>query len=112
MSEKDYQPLRVSQVIDETHDSRSFVFDIPNEKQDLFAYDAGQFLTFRVAYEGKLLTRSYSLASSPRSTKSPSSVLKAAESQTGSMTESPLAMYSRSCPHRAGLRSKTERVPW
>ncbi len=65
MSEKDYQPLRVSQVIDETPDSRSFVFDIPAEKQDLFAYDSGQFLTFRVAYEGKLLTRSYSLTSSP-----------------------------------------------
>ena len=67
MSEKTYQSIKVSQIIDETHDSRSFVFDIPSDQQELFQYEAGQFLTFRVNYDGKLLTRSYSLASSPAS---------------------------------------------
>ena len=65
MSEKNYQPLKVSQIIDETHDSRSFVFDIPEDQKDQFNYEAGQFLTFRVPYDGMLLTRSYSLASAP-----------------------------------------------
>ena len=52
-------------VIDETHDSRSIVFDIPSELAELFRYKAGQFLSFKIPYEGQVLVRSYSLASSP-----------------------------------------------
>ena len=62
---ENYHPLTVSAVIEETHDSKSFVFEIPTDLQDKFKYQAGQFLTFLVDYEGKSLSRSYSLASSP-----------------------------------------------
>ena len=57
--------LRGGEVIDETHDSRSFVFDVPAELRARFEYQPGQFLSFKIPYEGRVLTRSYSLASSP-----------------------------------------------
>lgn len=57
--------LRVAKVIDETHDSRSLVFEIPADLIERFHYRAGQFLSFKIPYEGHVLTRSYSLASSP-----------------------------------------------
>ena len=60
-----YHALSVSQVIDETPDARSFVLDVPPELADAFRYRAGQFLTFKVRFEGTDLIRCYSLASSP-----------------------------------------------
>ena len=57
--------LRVEKIIDETHDSRSFVFEIPAELKERFAYQPGQFLSFKIPFEGRILTRSYSLSSSP-----------------------------------------------
>ncbi len=58
-------PLRVARVIDETHDARSFVFEVPPDLASRFRYRAGQFLSFKVPHAGKVLTRSYSLSSSP-----------------------------------------------
>ncbi len=57
--------LEVAEVIDETADARSLVLRVPAELQERFRYKPGQFLSFRVPYEGKLLTRCYSMASSP-----------------------------------------------
>lgn len=57
--------LRVSHTIAETHDSISIVLEIPPALRETFRYRAGQFLSFKVPYGGKVLTRSYSLASSP-----------------------------------------------
>jgi 3-ketosteroid 9alpha-monooxygenase subunit B len=57
--------LRVAQVIDETSDARSIVFEIPAELAERFRFRAGQFLSFKIPYAGHVLTRSYSLASSP-----------------------------------------------
>ncbi len=57
--------LRVSRVIQETADTRSYVFELPTELRERFRYQAGQFLTFRVpTAEGELL-RCYSLSSAP-----------------------------------------------
>ena len=55
----------VAEVVRETHDTCSLVFEIPPELSDRFAYRAGQFLSFKVPLGGKVLTRSYSLSSSP-----------------------------------------------
>ncbi len=60
-----YYDLLVREVIDETHDARSVVIDVPESLADTFAYQAGQFLTFRVEVAGQRLVRCYSLASSP-----------------------------------------------
>lgn len=55
----------VAEIIRETHDSCSIVFDVPAELEEKFRYRAGQFLSFKVPIGGKVLTRSYSLSSSP-----------------------------------------------
>lgn len=60
-----YQPLAIERIVDETSDARSFVFAVPAELREAFAYEAGQFLTFRVPWEGDSLVRCYSLASCP-----------------------------------------------
>jgi len=60
-----YYRLRVARVIEETHDSKSIVLDVPSELTDRFSYHAGQFLTFRVEVDGHRLVRCYSLASAP-----------------------------------------------
>ncbi|MDL4816362.1 ferredoxin--NADP reductase [Actinomadura opuntiae] len=50
-----FHPVRITRVIDETADARTYALDAP------FPYQAGQFLTFRAC--GAL--RSYSMSSSP-----------------------------------------------
>lgn len=60
-----YLPLRVAQVIEETADACSVVFDVPEHLGERFRYQPGQFLTLRVPYEGGWLPRCYSLSSTP-----------------------------------------------
>jgi len=57
--------LRVAKVVRETADACSIVFEIPDPLRAVFRYRAGQFVTLRVPYGGKTLSRCYSLASSP-----------------------------------------------
>lgn len=57
--------LQVAEVIEETADARSLVLHVPAELRERFRYKPGQFLSFRVPIAGKLLTRCYSMASSP-----------------------------------------------
>ncbi|MFL6023864.1 MAG: 2Fe-2S iron-sulfur cluster-binding protein [Marmoricola sp.] len=60
--------LTVAEVIEETHDAKSVVFDVPSELQEKFAYTPGQFLTVAVPSEQTgLAARCYSLSSSPHS---------------------------------------------
>jgi 3-ketosteroid 9alpha-monooxygenase subunit B len=60
-----FHPLRVGQVVRETADASSFVLGVPAELADGFAYEAGQFLTFRVNVDGEQHLRCYSMSSSP-----------------------------------------------
>ena len=57
--------LVVERIVEETHDSRSFVLAIPPDFREAFRYEAGQFLSFKIPFEGQILVRSYSLSSSP-----------------------------------------------
>jgi len=57
--------LRVARVVPETHDAMSIVLEVPDGLREEFRYEAGQFLSFKVPFEGRVLTRSYSLSSSP-----------------------------------------------
>ncbi len=52
-------------VVEETHDARSILLEISEALRERFSYQPGQFLSFKFPFEGKVLTRSYSLASSP-----------------------------------------------
>ncbi|POF42404.1 3-ketosteroid-9-alpha-hydroxylase [Pseudomonas laurylsulfativorans] len=64
MSKSLYHLLRVADVIQETHDSKSIVFADPGDSK-AFAYKPGQFLTLRIPTQDKPVARCYSLASSP-----------------------------------------------
>jgi 3-ketosteroid 9alpha-monooxygenase subunit B len=57
--------LRVARVVAETHDAMSIVFEVPARLAEAFRYRAGQFLSFKVPFAGRMLVRSYSLSSSP-----------------------------------------------
>jgi 3-ketosteroid 9alpha-monooxygenase subunit B len=60
--------LTVSDVVEETDDARSVVFEVPSELQEAFAYTPGQFLTVAVPSEQTgLAARCYSLSSAPHS---------------------------------------------
>jgi 3-ketosteroid 9alpha-monooxygenase subunit B len=60
-----FHPLRIAQVIRETADTRSFVFEIPDELKAAFAYEAGQFCNLRVEVDGAIFVRCYSMSSAP-----------------------------------------------
>jgi 3-ketosteroid 9alpha-monooxygenase subunit B len=60
--------LRVADVVVETEDARSVVFEVPSELQETFAYTPGQFLTVAVPSDRTgLAARCYSLSSAPHS---------------------------------------------
>lgn len=61
----EFYDLKLSGIIQETDDTRSFVFEPPAPLRERFAYAAGQFLTFEVPFDGVPLRRCYSLASAP-----------------------------------------------
>ena len=61
----DYLSVRVTRVIEETADSRSLAFELPEELVERFRYRPGQFLTLRVPHQGGWLPRCYSLSSTP-----------------------------------------------
>lgn len=61
----EYCELEIVRVVQETPDARSFVLEVPEALRERFAYRAGQFLTFRVPWEGSSLIRCYSLSTSP-----------------------------------------------
>jgi ferredoxin-NADP reductase len=60
-----FHPLRVARVVRETPDASSFVLEIPADLSAAFAYEAGQFVTFRVEVDGHAHLRCYSMSSSP-----------------------------------------------
>jgi ferredoxin-NADP reductase len=68
-----YYPLAIAAVVEETHDTKSFVLDVPPALAETFAYVAGQFCTFRAVIGadeggedgGEEVVRCYSMSSSP-----------------------------------------------
>ena len=61
-----FHAVRIARVVDETADAASFVLDVPPELADDFAYEAGQFCTFRAVIDGQAHLRCYSMSSTPR----------------------------------------------
>ncbi len=60
-----YHQLRIAKIVQETHDSRSFVLEVPADLASQFQYRAGQFLTFKVPHDSGDFNRCYSLSSAP-----------------------------------------------
>lgn len=63
--DRGYHALPIKQIVTETDEAVSLVFDIPAELAASYAYQAGQFLTFRISVDGQTLYRSYSMSSAP-----------------------------------------------
>ena len=57
--------LQVKEIVRETPEAVSVIFDIRENLKDVFRYTQGQYLTFRKMVGGEDLRRSYSLSSSP-----------------------------------------------
>jgi 3-ketosteroid 9alpha-monooxygenase subunit B len=61
-----YHQLRVAEVIAETEDARSIVFELRPDQADAFQYRPGQYLTLHVpSVDRDSVARCYSLSSSP-----------------------------------------------
>ncbi len=60
-----YHTLRVKEIVQETHDAKSFVLEVPADLEETFRYQPGQFCTFRVHIGGEEHLRSYSMSSAP-----------------------------------------------
>ncbi len=62
---KNFYPLAVNRVIQETSDTVSLVFDVSKDLESIFEYQQGQYLTLRFNINGKQERRAYSMSSSP-----------------------------------------------
>lgn len=62
---KHFRQLAVKEVIKETTEAVSIVFEIPADLATEFKYKAGQYLTIKATINGESVRRSYSLSSSP-----------------------------------------------
>jgi len=62
---QEFHEIEVAEVIEETPDARSIVLAVPEALRARFAYEAGQFLTFEIPWEGFSIRRCYSLSSAP-----------------------------------------------
>jgi len=60
-----YQQLRVKAIVEETHDARTLVLDVPDELSDAFAYKPGQYCTFRRRDDDGEVVRCYSMSTAP-----------------------------------------------
>ena len=62
-----FQSLKVLQIKEETTSAVSITFDVPQNLKSNYTFKSGQYLTLRAKIKGDLVTRSYSICSSPKS---------------------------------------------
>jgi len=62
----DFYSLRVKQIKKLTPSSVAITFDIPKDLAQIFAFEAGQYITIKKDIKGKELRRAYSISSSPK----------------------------------------------
>ena len=60
-----FHSLRITDIRQETEDTVSIAFEIPEELKSDYAYEAGQYLTLKATIDGEDVRRSYSLCSAP-----------------------------------------------
>ncbi len=75
----DFHELQIAGIVQETHDTRSFILHVPESLRESFRYRAGQFLTFEVTWNGMRLHRCYSLSSAPETDPWPKVTVKRVE---------------------------------
>lgn len=62
-----FYTLTVSEIIKESINAVSVIFNLPEEHKAAYKYEAGQYLTLLAAINGEELRRAYSLSSCPKS---------------------------------------------
>ena len=62
-----FHPLKIKNIIKETADAVSIVFDVPENLTQDFSFIAGQYITLKAVINGEEVRRAYSLCSSPNS---------------------------------------------
>jgi ring-1,2-phenylacetyl-CoA epoxidase subunit PaaE len=60
-----FYPLRVAEIVPETEEANSILFEVPNELKSAFRFKAGQHLTLRTDIGGEEVRRNYSLCVAP-----------------------------------------------
>jgi ring-1,2-phenylacetyl-CoA epoxidase subunit PaaE len=74
-----FYKVRVKEMIRETEDASTVVFDIPAELKDTFRYLPGQYITIRFIINGEDQRRAYSFCSSPYTDPDPAITVKKVE---------------------------------
>lgn len=62
-----FYKLAIKNIIKETSDAVSILFDVPANLQQDFSFIAGQYITLKATINGEEVRRAYSLCSSPKS---------------------------------------------
>jgi ring-1,2-phenylacetyl-CoA epoxidase subunit PaaE len=62
-----FHTVKVQEVIQETADAVSVLFDIPQNLKERFSFKAGQYITLKKEIKGEEVRRAYSICSSPES---------------------------------------------
>lgn len=62
-----FYPLRVTEIVAETDEANSILFEVPEELASAFLFKAGQHLTLRAEVGGEEVRRNYSLCVAPGS---------------------------------------------
>jgi len=60
-----FYPLRVREVQQETPDTVSVAFEVPEQLREVFRFQPGQYLTLRTSLDGEDVRRSYSICTAP-----------------------------------------------
>lgn len=71
-----FHTISIREVIQETPDASTIVFDVPSDLQAAFAYLPGQYITVSVMINGKEERRAYSFCSSPYTNQYPAITVK------------------------------------
>lgn len=61
----EFYKVKIKDRIQETPESVSLIFDIPEEIKNLFDYKSGQYINIKIHLDGKEERRAYSISSSP-----------------------------------------------
>jgi ring-1,2-phenylacetyl-CoA epoxidase subunit PaaE len=62
-----FYKLSIKEIIKETADAVSILFNVPDELKPYYTFVAGQYVTLKVTLDGQEIRRAYSICSSPKS---------------------------------------------
>ncbi|MBL0100182.1 MAG: 2Fe-2S iron-sulfur cluster binding domain-containing protein [Saprospiraceae bacterium] len=62
-----FHSLKISKIVSETTDAKTIYFEIPDQVQSEYLYQAGQYLTIKCSINGTEIRRAYSISTPPHS---------------------------------------------